>query len=200
MRICSRQRPSRLYFRGTGREDPSHIANTMKSNTSILAAGLSVVFLTGCVDTGPNTQRGAVGGAALGAIAGAIIGNNHGSGNAASGALIGAAAGGLAGGTMGNAADHEQGTIYRSEAEATTNVVMSEPPPAPPPPPRERVVVEERTPPPAPREEVWVAGYWAYAGHGRYSWVEGHWERPPARYRPTLPPTGSVNPPAATGT
>src|SRR4051812_46273998 len=130
MRICSRQRPSRLYFRGTGREDPSHIANTMKSNTSILAAGLSVVFFTGCVGTGPNTQRGAVGGAALGALAGAIIGNNSG-GNGGSGPLIGAAAGALAGGTMGNAVDNDNGTLYhegsvayRSEDQATTSVVV----------------------------------------------------------------------------
>jgi hypothetical protein len=149
----------------------------------LLATAATSIFLSGCAGTGPNTQRGAVGGAALGALAGAIIGNNSGSGNAASGALIGAAAGGLAGGAMGNAADHERGTLDRSETEATTNIYVEQPPA---PPPRERVVVE-RYPAPS-REAVWVDGYWAYSGNGRYVWVEGRWEHPPERYRTYVAP------------
>ncbi|MES1168636.1 MAG: glycine zipper domain-containing protein, partial [Oleiharenicola lentus] len=95
-------------------------------NTKRILLLPSVVALTlawqGCQGTGPNTQRGAVGGAALGALVGAVIGNNSGSHNAASGAAIGAVAGGLAGGTLGNAKDHQQGTVYGSEQEATTDV------------------------------------------------------------------------------
>ena len=72
---------------------------------------LIALLLTGCVGTGPNTQRGAVTGGALGAITGAVIGNNTHAG-VGQGALIGGLVGALAGGTLGNAQDHEQGTIY----------------------------------------------------------------------------------------
>ncbi len=125
----------------------------MKTKSTLLLSLTVVMLGAGCAGTGPNTQRGAVAGGVLGAIAGGIIGNNRGSGNAASGAAIGAAAGAIAGGTLGNAADHERGTLYRSESEATTQIVVESPPP---PPPRQREVIYER-----PRAEaVWVEGYW----------------------------------------
>ncbi len=179
--VCSRKnfRPRKLWRNRRGTRE---VLGGMKAKSSLLAAtAASVVLFAGCAGTGPNTQRGAVGGAALGAIAGAIIGNNSGSGNAASGALIGAAAGGLAGGAMGNATDHERGTIYRSEAEATTTIVVNEPPP--PPPHREDRRYERPY-----SEAVWIDGYWAYSGNGRYTWVEGRWERPPERYRTYVAP------------
>jgi hypothetical protein len=156
----------------------------MKTTTSpksrTLLVALSLAALTaGCVGNGPNTQQGAVGGAALGALAGAIIGNNSGSHDALGGAVIGGVAGGVAGGVIGNQVDHQRGTIYRSEAEATTAYVADAPPP-PPPAPREVVVVR-----PAERSAIWVRGYWAYAGregrNDRYAWVAGHWEAPPER-------------------
>jgi len=80
---------------------------------------------------------------------------------------------------MGNAADHERGTIYRSESEATTQIVVESPPP---PPPRQREVIYER-----PRSEaVWIEGYWRYEGRG-YVWVSGYWETPPDRHRHYVP-------------
>jgi hypothetical protein len=130
----------------------------------------------GCAGTGPNTQQGAVGGAALGALAGAIIGNNSGHHDALGGAVIGGVAGGVAGGVIGNSVDHQRGTIYHSEAEATTSYVAEAPPP---PPPAQTEVVVVR---PAERSAVWIRGYWVYAGEGnRYAWVPGHWEAPPER-------------------
>ncbi len=151
--------------------------NTTNSQHSpSLLVALSLAALTaGCVGTGPNTQQGAVGGAALGAVAGAIIGNNSGSHNALGGAVIGGVAGGLAGGAIGNALDHQRGTIYTSEAQATTDYAVEAPPP-PPAPPRE-VVVQRARP---ERDVIWVDGYWIYESHG-YSWIPGHWERPPER-------------------
>src|ERR1035438_10303896 len=92
----------------------------------ILTIALAAILCTGCVGTGPNTQNGAVTGGALGALAGAIIGNNSGGRNALGGAAIGAVAGAIAGGAIGNSVDHQQGTIYRSEYEATSNVARSE--------------------------------------------------------------------------
>lgn len=112
----------------------------------------------GCSGTGPNTQAGAVTGGVLGAIAGGIIGNNSGSGNTASGALIGAAGGAVVGGTLGNQVDHQRGTIYRSQAEATTQIVVD----SPPPPPRQREEVYERP----DRDVVWIEGYWRYEPRG----------------------------------
>ena len=154
----------------------------MKHHPAFLPLLACAALCSGCVGNGPNTQQGAVGGAAMGALAGAIIGNNSGSHNSLAGAAIGAVAGGLAGAAIGNNLDHQRGTLYYSEAEATTNVVVQEPPP-PPPPPREVVVV--RTSPDA----VWVEGYWAYTGDGRrYERVPGHWEMPPPRYRSYVSP------------
>lgn len=134
----------------------------------------------GCVGTGPNTQQGAVAGAALGAVAGAVIGNNSRGHDTAGGALIGGLAGAIAGGAIGNSLDHQRGTIYTSEAQATTEYAVATPPP-PPAPPRE-VVVVQREP-----DTVWVGGYWIYESHG-YAWMPGHWERPPARYRAFVEP------------
>jgi hypothetical protein len=147
--------------------------------TIFLALALSALG-SGCVGTGPNTQRGAVGGAALGALAGGIIGNNSGSHNGASGALIGAIAGGIAGGTLGNSVDQQNGTIYRSEADATTNVMVADPPPLPAPP------VEVVTGQPGPAA-VWVGGYWVYTTGG-YAWARGRWEVPPPYCRAYITP------------
>ncbi|MBS0663345.1 MAG: YXWGXW repeat-containing protein [Verrucomicrobia bacterium] len=83
-------------------------------------------------------------------------------------------AGGIAGATIGNSLDHERGTLYTSEAQATTDYVVAQPPPAPPI-QREVVVVQ-----PAPGM-VWVQGYWAYDGY-RYVWIGGRWVRPPHRH------------------
>jgi hypothetical protein len=138
---------------------------------SISALVVSAALCAGCVGTGPNTQNGAVTGGALGALAGAIIGNNSGGHNALGGAAIGALAGAIAGGTIGNSVDHQNGTIYRSEYDATTNVAVPEVPPTPPP------VAEAQTPQPTP-SAVWVYGYYDFDG-ARYLWVPGHWEIPP---------------------
>ena len=140
----------------------------------ILAIAAAAALCAGCVGTGPNTQNGAVAGGALGALAGAIIGNNSGSHNGAAGAAIGALAGAVAGGTIGNSVDHQNGTIYHSEYEATSNVTMAQMPPPPPPP--EDYVTAQPTP-----SAVWVAGYYGFDGY-RYYWVGGHWEIPPPNY------------------
>jgi hypothetical protein len=138
---------------------------------SILAITTAAALCAGCVGTGPKTQNGAVAGGALGALAGAIIGNNSGGHNALGGAAIGAVAGAIAGGALGNSVDHQNGTIYRSEYEATTNVAAPSVPPAPPPP------AEVQTAQPTP-SALWVYGYYDYDGY-RYLWVPGHWEIPP---------------------
>ncbi|MDB6167878.1 MAG: 17 kDa surface antigen [Verrucomicrobia bacterium] len=152
----------------------------MNSSKSTLAALAVASLLAGCNGTGPNTQQGAVGGAALGALAGAIIGNNSGSHNGAAGAAIGAIAGGVAGGTIGNSLDNERGTLYTSESQATTNVVVDQPP-APPPPQREVVYA-------APRPGVvWIPGYYAYDGY-QYVWIGGRWMRPRRGYRGYVTP------------
>ena len=154
----------------------------MKTNQTTLLFTLTLCALcTGCVDSGPNTQQGAVGGAALGALAGAIIGNNSGSHNGASGATIGAIAGAIAGGTLGNAEDHRRGTVYTSETEATTNYIVEEPP-RPPLRPTEVIPAQPVA------EAVWVGGYWVYDPVGRYDWVAGRWEVPPQQYRVFVPP------------
>lgn len=136
-----------------------------------LALTVAAALCAGCVGTGPNTQNGAVAGGALGALAGAIIGNNSGGHNALGGAAIGALAGAIAGGTLGNAVDNQNGTIYHSEYEATSNVAVAQVPP-PPAPPLD-VVSEQPTP-----SAIWVAGYYGFDGY-RYNWVAGHWVIPP---------------------
>lgn len=150
----------------------------MNANTTTRLSGALVLTFTvlaaGCVGTGPNTQRGAVGGAALGALAGAIIGNNSGSGNGLAGAAIGGAVGAVAGGTMGNTVDHQQGTIYGSAQEAQTDIVVQQAPP--PPAPRVEVVTVRPGP-----SAVWIPGYWAYTRGGAYVWVGGRWTVPPPR-------------------
>jgi outer membrane lipoprotein SlyB len=156
----------------------------MKTPSLLLGSlGLaSLLSFTGCVGSGPNTPQGVVGGAALGALAGAIIGNNSGSHNGASGALIGGIAGGVAGGAIGNSLDHQRGTLYTSESEATTTVIVEQPPAPPPPPPRVIIARPHR------RDVVWVDGYWAYDGRGRYEWVDGYWATPPSRRRAYVAP------------
>lgn len=79
----------------------------MKLKVLSVASALVAIALSSCAGpTGPNTQRGAVGGAMLGAAAGGVIG--HQSGRGLEGAAIGAAGGGAAGAVMGNARDQEQ--------------------------------------------------------------------------------------------
>ena len=152
----------------------------MKTPLSLILSLAVSALGSGCVGTGPNTQQGAVTGGALGALAGAVIGNNSHSHDSLGGALIGGVAGAIAGGAIGNSLDHQRGTIYTSEAQATTDYAVQAPPP-PPPAPRE-VVVVQREP-----ETVWVNGYYLYESHG-YAWVPGHWERPPARARAFVEP------------
>lgn len=132
---------------------------------SILVLG---TLLTGCVGTGPNTQQGAVEGGLLGALAGAIIGNNSGSRNGGSGALVGALVGSIAGGTLGNAADHQNGTVYGQPIATVPayptgvgapDVVPAQPAPA----------------------AVWVPGYWNWNGY-QYNWIGGFWAVPPVGF------------------
>src|SRR5580658_10639838 len=141
----------------------------MKSK-QIFALAAAIALLAGCEGNGPNTQNGAVAGGALGALAGGIIGHNSG-GGAAGGAIVGGILGAVAGGTIGNSVDHQNGTIYHSEYEATTNVAVPSVPPEPPPP------AELQTAQPTP-SAVWIYGYYVFNGNG-YTWVAGHWEIPP---------------------
>jgi outer membrane lipoprotein SlyB len=93
--------------------------NIMKWHGLTLAAAMSAVGLTGCVnpDGSPNnTGTGALIGGAFGALTGAAIG---GRGHGGPDALIGAAAGALAGGLIGNAADREQEARLKAEAPQT---------------------------------------------------------------------------------
>lgn len=149
----------------------------MKPSLLILGLLSVATFLTGCVGVGSNTQQGAFGGAAVGALAGAIIGNNSGHRNAASGAVIGGIAGAALGGTIGNSLDHQHGTLYTSEKQATTQVVVAQPPTTPPPPAR------VNRPRPTGRTAIWVEGHWLYDGRGAYVWIPGSWTTPPPRYR-----------------
>lgn len=152
----------------------------MKTMPSLVLSLAVAMLGAGCVGTGPNTQQGAVAGAALGAVAGAVIGNNSRGHDSVGGALLGGVAGAIAGGAIGNSLDHQRGTIYTSEAQATTDYAVATPPP-PPAPVREVVVAQ-----PAP-DTVWVSGYYIYESRG-YAWVPGHWERPPPRYHAFVAP------------
>ncbi len=149
----------------------------MKPSRSLTVPVVMVLLLSssGCVGTGPNTQQGAVGGAAVGAIAGGIIGNNSRGGNALGGAVIGGVVGAIAGGTLGNSIDNQRGTLYRSEAEATSTVVMEAPPPLPPP------QVEVVTVRPSAMA-LWIEGCWVFDGY-RYAWMPGYWAVPPPHCR-----------------
>jgi hypothetical protein len=144
-------------------------------NTKPIFAIAALALFAGCEGTGPNTQNGAVAGGALGALAGGIIGHNSGGGNTLGGALIGGAVGAIAGGTLGNSVDHQNGTVYHSEYEATTTVAVPEVPPPPAPP------QDIMSPQPTP-SAVWIAGFYAFDGY-RYNWVPGHWEIPPPSYQ-----------------
>jgi hypothetical protein len=140
---------------------------------SLAAVTAAIVLLAGCEGTGPNTQNGAVAGGALGAVAGGIIGHNSGGGGLG-GAVVGGIIGAIAGGTIGNQVDHQNGTIYHSEYEATTTIAVPQEPPYPAPP------ADVVTPQPTP-SAVWIAGYYNFDGY-RYTWVGGHWEIPPDGY------------------
>ena len=139
----------------------------------ITSLALAATLCIGCEGNGPNTQNGAVAGGALGALAGGIIGHNSG-GGAAGGAIVGGILGAVAGGTIGNSVDHQNGTLYHNEYDATSNVAVVQVPPQPAPP--EDYVTAQPSP-----SAVWVAGYWAFDGY-RYTWVAGHWEIPPQYY------------------
>jgi hypothetical protein len=79
----------------------------MKKLVLLTVAAISSIALSNCTaPTGPNTQRGALGGGLLGAVAGGIIG--HQSGNALEGAAVGGALGAGAGAVYGNSQDQNQ--------------------------------------------------------------------------------------------
>lgn len=77
-----------------------------KSVLLTVAAIASITLSSSTAPTGPNTQRGALGGGLLGAVAGGIIG--HQSGNALEGAAVGGALGAGAGAVYGNSQDQNQ--------------------------------------------------------------------------------------------
>ncbi len=78
----------------------------MKKLSLLIIAAVSSIALSNCTGpTGPNTQRGALGGALLGAAAGGVIG--HQNGNALEGAAIGGALGGAGGAVYGNSQDQQ---------------------------------------------------------------------------------------------
>jgi hypothetical protein len=154
----------------------------MKTKLPFLIPALALCFFhSGCVGNGPNTQQGALTGATLGAIAGAVIGHNTGNHSAGNGAIVGALAGGVLGGTMGNQVDHERGTLYTSEDQATTTYVVANPPPPP-------FLPTEVIPVRPDSAAVWVGGYWAFNSNRRYEWVEGRWEIPPPQCRVFVAP------------
>ncbi len=79
----------------------------MKKLSLLIVAAVSSIALSNCTaPTGPNTQRGAIGGGLLGAGAGAIVG--HQSGRTAEGAAVGGALGAGAGALYGNSQDQNQ--------------------------------------------------------------------------------------------
>ncbi len=79
----------------------------MKKSVLLTVAAIASITLSSCTaPTGPNTQRGALGGGLLGAVAGGIIG--HQSGNALEGAAVGGALGAGAGAVYGNSQDQNQ--------------------------------------------------------------------------------------------
>ncbi len=77
-------------------------------SAALLAAGTSLILMTGCASTGTSqTTDGALIGAAGGALIGQAIGGNTGS------TLAGAAIGGLAGAAIGNNEEKKNRTYYR---------------------------------------------------------------------------------------
>lgn len=118
--------------------------------TRIIPICAIAVLLTGCVGTGPYTQRGAV----IGGVAGAVVGNNN-----SVGTLEGAALGALAGAVLGNSLDHEHGTIYQDREWVEYPTPFAEPIP----------------PMPGPGH-VWMPGYWRQRPDG-WVWIYGYWRR-----------------------
>jgi hypothetical protein len=149
----------------------------MNTKTILPLFAAAALICGGCEGNGPNTQNGAVAGGAIGALTGAIIGNNSGGHNGLGGAVIGGVVGAIAGGTIGNSIDHQNGTLYHSETEATTTIAVEQVPPPPPPP------SELQTAQPTP-SAVWIYGYYDWQWNQQasvygYVWVPGHWEIPP---------------------
>jgi hypothetical protein len=142
----------------------------------------AAALCAGCEGNGPNTQNGAVAGGALGALAGRHHRQQQRGPQRPGRRAIGGVVGAIAGGTIGNSVDHQNGTIYHSEYEATTNVAVPDGAAPPPPPP-----AELQTAQPTP-SAIWIYGYYDFDGNG-YLWVPGHWEIPP-------PNCGAVRPPA----
>jgi hypothetical protein len=142
----------------------------------LLIPALALSLLgSGCVGTGPNTQRDAVAGGTLGAIAGAVLGHNSRGGDALGGAILGGTVGAIAGGAIGNSVDQQNGTLYGYPPRTYRERPLARmaPPAVPPAPP----VADVMTPAPAPNA-LWIPGYWSYDG-ARYTWVAAHWEMPP---------------------
>src|ERR1051326_7416609 len=105
----------------------------MLKTFSAFCAAATMLSLTGCVGTGPNTEQGAVTGGTRGAIAGGVIGHNSRGGDAVGGAILGATAGAIAGGTIGNSVDHQNGTVYGYPEERRYRTTRYESAPPPPP-------------------------------------------------------------------
>ena len=155
----------------------------MRNHTFILSPFIALSLLwSGCAnEPGQRTKEGAVNGAVLGALGGAIVGNNSRGGNGGSGALVGAIAGALIGGAIGNEGDQRERTVYTSEREAQTTLLVAEVP-QPPAKPSENI-------PRRPSDDaVWVSGYWIYNSNDRYEWEPGRWEIPPRGCTSYVPP------------
>jgi hypothetical protein len=155
---------------------------------TLLLCTLSLgALLSGCVGTGPNTQRGAVAGGTLGAIAGGVLANNSHHGDPVGGAILGATAGALAGGAIGNSIDQQQGTIYGMPQGNPDHrgypVPVTQAPPAPTSPPP---TPTDPVPPQPAANAVWIPGFWIYDGHS-YTWMRGRWEIPPPLARAYVP-------------
>ena len=93
---------------GSFRTTRKNIVNTLNppTRTSLIAASILAVALTGCANM-TETQKGTATGAGVGALAGVIIGDSKG------GAAIGAAAGGAAGKGTGEVVNPKPGDKSR---------------------------------------------------------------------------------------
>src|SRR3954469_25739833 len=127
----------------------------MNKSILFLSALCMPALFTGCVGTGPSTERGALTGGAMGALAGGIIGNNSRGGDTFGGALLGATVGAIAGGVMGNSVDQQRGTVYEPEPRVYRRTMVQQQQAVPPPPP---TPAENVGPAPA-TDAIWVPGY-----------------------------------------